>query len=63
MFFGLLQLVRVFCTEKVRKRNGQVVSKPQVRLLLINPGGTFLQIYKDIYVKYRHSVILVTRAI
>jgi len=28
---------------------GQVLNKPEMRLLLKNPGGTFLQIQTDIY--------------
>ena len=46
MFFDLLQLViRGFCTENIIKKNGQVLNKPQTRLLLKkNPRGTFLQI-------------------
>ena len=52
MFFDLLQLViRGFCTENIIKKNGQVLNKPQTRLLLKkNPRGTFLQIQTDIYV-------------
>ena len=46
--FCVLQLVRVFfCIENIRKTNGQVLNKPQIRLLLRNPGGTFLQIQTD----------------
>ena len=41
-------LIGVFCTEKRKKKNRQVLSKPQIRLLLKNPGGTFLQIQTDI---------------
>ena len=48
IFFCLLQLVRVFCTENIfRKKNVLVLTKPQMRLLLKNPGGTFLQIQTD----------------
>ena len=35
MFFCLLQLVRFFVTENIiRKENGQLLNKPQMRLLL-----------------------------
>ena len=46
-FFSLLQLVRFFLTKNIeenKKRNGQVLNKLQMRLLLKNPGGTLLQI-------------------
>ena len=42
-FSVLLQLVRVFFV-----LNGQLLNKHQMRLLLQNPGGTFLQIQTDI---------------
>ena len=47
MFFDLGD----FCTENIilKKRNGQVLNKPQMRLLLKIPGGTFLQIQTDIH--------------
>ena len=38
----LLQLVSVFFV-----LNGQLLNKHQMRLLLQNPGGTFLQIQTD----------------
>ena len=40
-----------FCAENIikKKRNGQVLNKPQMRLLLKIPGGTFLQIQTDIH--------------
>ena len=35
MFYDLLQLVRGSCTENIiKEKNGQVLSKPQMRLLL-----------------------------
>ena len=47
-FLCLLQLVKGFCIENfVRKINGPVLNKSQMRLLLKNPGGTFLQIQTD----------------
>ena len=55
MFFDLLQLLRGACTEKIIKKtktknkNGQVLNKPQMRLLLQISGGTFYQIQTDIY--------------
>ena len=42
-FSVLLQLVSVFIV-----LNGQLLNKHQMRLLLQNPGGTFLQIQTDI---------------
>ena len=41
-----------FCTENIiknekRKKNYQVLNKPQMRLLLEIPGGTFLQIQTE----------------
>ena len=49
MFFVNCSLLGVFCTEIIiRKKNGQVLNKPQMRQLLKKPGGTFLQIQKDI---------------
>ena len=39
MFYDLLQLVRGSCTENIiKKTNGQVLSKPQMRLLLKKSG-------------------------
>ena len=41
-----------FCTEKIIKKhneNGQVLNKPQMRLLLKISRGTFYQIQTDIY--------------
>ena len=41
------------CTEKIikkKKKNGQVLNKPQMRLLLNISGGTFYQIQTDIYI-------------
>ena len=56
LFFSLFcSLLGVFCTETTKK-DGQLLNKPRTRLLLKNPGGTFLQIQTDIYT---HSVILV----
>ena len=53
-FFDLLQLVKDFCTEKIIKekknKNGQVLNKCQMRLLLKIPGGAFLQIQTYIYI-------------
>ena len=50
-FFVYCSLLRVFCTENIiRKKKGQVLKKPKMRLLLRNPGSTFLQIQTDIYV-------------
>ena len=41
-FFVYYNLLGVFCTVNfVRRKNGQVVNKPQMRLLLKNSGGTF----------------------
>ena len=55
--WSILQLMLgVFCTENITKKDGQLLNKPRIRLLLKNPGGTFLQIQADIYT---HSVILV----
>ena len=48
MFFGLLQLGRGFLNRKHKRKNGQILSKAQMRLPLKNPGGTFLQIQTDI---------------
>ena len=42
-FSVLLQLVRVLFV-----LNGQLLNKHQMKLLLQNPGGTFLQIQTDI---------------
>ena len=54
-FFNLLQqLVRGFCTKNIRK-NVQVLNKPQMRLLLKNPGGSFLQIQTDILYQKIHK--------
>ena len=47
--FSLLQLVRGFLYWKHKKKNGQVLNKPQMRQLLKNPGGTFLQIQRDFH--------------
>ena len=61
-FVWLLRLVRnFFCTENIitKKKNkkiGQVQNKPEMRLLLKNPGGTFLQIQTDIYQKQRMEI-------
>ena len=42
-----------FCTENISKKkknkNGQVLHKPQMRLLLETSGGTFYQIQTEIY--------------
>ena len=35
---------------KLKKKNGQVLYKAQVRLSLTNSGGTFYQIQTDIYI-------------
>ena len=43
-FKGIFVLKRSF-----KKKNGQVLNKPQVRLLLKLSGGTFYQIY-NIYI-------------
>ena len=51
MFFDLLQLVREFFAENIikkKKTNGQELNKHHMRLLLKNPGRTFLQIQTDI---------------
>ena len=41
VFFCLLQLVRGFLYWKHhKKKKGQVLNKPQMRLLLKNPGGS-----------------------
>ena len=51
MFFDLLQLLRGFLYWKdhlKKKKNGQVLNKPQMRLLLKISGGTFYQIQTDI---------------
>ena len=45
LFCVYCSLLGLFCTKKIiRKRNGQVMNKRQMR-----PGGTFLQIQTDIY--------------
>ena len=50
MFFDLLQLVkRCYTVNIIKKINGQVLNKPQMRLLLTIPGGTILQIQTDIH--------------
>ena len=49
MFFCLLQLVKGFLYRKHHEKNGQVLTKPQMRLLLKNPGSTFLQIQTYIF--------------
>ena len=50
-FFLFVCLISVYCSllgfysiENIRKTNGQILNKPQMRLLLKIPGGTFLQI-------------------
>ena len=50
-FFFLVycSLLGVFSTENIREKNGQVLNKPQMRTLLKNSGGTFLQIQTDTY--------------
>ena len=45
-FKGIFVLKRSF---KKKKKNGQVLNKPQMRLLLKISGGTFYQIQTDIY--------------
>ena len=55
--WSILQLMLgVFGTENITKKNGQLLNKPRIRLLLKNPGATFLQIQTDVYT---NSVILV----
>ena len=55
--WSILQLMLgVFCTENITKKDGQLLNKPRIRLLLKNAGGTFLQIQTDVYT---NSVILV----
>ena len=41
-------LLCVLKTERQRKSGQKVLNKPQMRLLLKIPGGTFLQIQTDI---------------
>ena len=58
-FFSLLQLVRFFFfvtknIEENKKRNGQVLNKLQMRLLLKNPGGTLLQIQTVYIYSFTH---------
>ena len=57
-FFSLLQLVRFFfllkTSKKIKKRNGQVLNKLQMRLLLKNPGGTLLQIQTVYIYSFTH---------
>ena len=57
-FFSLLQLVRFFFftknIEENKKRNGQVLNKLQMRLLLKNPGGTLLQIQTVYIYSFNH---------
>ena len=52
MFFDLMQLVRGFLYRKIILKNGQLLNKPQMRLLLKISRGTFIksrQIYIYIY--------------
>ena len=35
----------------MKSRQHQVLNKPQMRLLLKNPGGTFFQIQTDLYLQ------------
>ena len=49
MFFDLLQLLRGFSYGNDHlKKDGQVLNKPQMRLLLKISGGAFYQIETDI---------------
>ena len=49
-FLSTAACLEFYCTENIiRKKNGQLLNKPQMRLLLKNPGGTFLQIQTDVY--------------
>ena len=42
-------MLRFFCTENIlTKKIGLVLNEPQMRLLLKNPGGTFLRVQTDI---------------
>ena len=55
--WSILQLMLgFFCTENITKKDGQLLNKARIRLLLKNPGATFLQIQTDVYT---NSVILV----
>ena len=65
MFFDLLQLLRGFLywkdylkTNKQKHKNGQVLNKPQVRLLLKISGGTFYQIQTDYTLPYHKESTL-----
>ena len=48
-FFFLLKT-----SKKIKKRNGQVLNKLQMRLLLKNPGGTLLQIQTVYIYSFTH---------
>ena len=43
-------------SQQTNKTIGQVQNKPEIRLLLKNPGGTFLQIHTDIYQKQKMEI-------
>ena len=49
-------MLRFFCTENILiKKIGLVLNEPQMRLLLKNPGGTFLQIQADMFLQFNIS--------
>ena len=47
-FLVCCSLLKLFVL-KHEKKDGQLLNKPQMRQLLKNPGGTFLQIQRDFH--------------
>ena len=47
-FLVYCSLLKLFVL-KHEKKDGQLLNKPQMRQLLKNPGGTFLQIQRDFH--------------